>query len=200
MNYSELSGTSVLRDFVELPSQLFEHWLDQEVVLKKHARHYQTGEAIPESLLAKLKAARNFNNGFDTIEYTASALIDQALHKLNDLELTNLDVLEFEKKELEALRMPEGIPLRHRPIHFQHLFSSSSYSSQYYVYLWAEVLDADAFNAFTEKGDCFDPETARKVRDYIYSSGNSIEPGEAFRLFRGRDPLVEPMLKKKGLL
>ena len=145
VTYAELAGTSVLRDFVELPSQLYEHWLSEEIVLKNHARHYLTNEQIPDSLLERLNKARNFNNGFDTVEYTASALIDQALHKLNDVELLNLDILEFESAELKSLDMPKGIIPRHRPIHFQHLFSGSSYSAAYYVYLWAEVLDADGF-------------------------------------------------------
>eukprot|EP00192_Tetraselmis_astigmatica_P006864 CAMPEP_0117675278 /NCGR_PEP_ID=MMETSP0804-20121206/15517_1 /TAXON_ID=1074897 /ORGANISM="Tetraselmis astigmatica, Strain CCMP880" /LENGTH=757 /DNA_ID=CAMNT_0005484265 /DNA_START=186 /DNA_END=2459 /DNA_ORIENTATION=- len=199
-SYFRLAGTNVLRDFVELPSQLMEHWLDQPEVLKKHARHYKTGESVADELLARLQAARNFNQGFATVEYTISALLDQSIHKVPDSELAELDVNAFEQSELARLGMPQGITMRHRPTHFQHLFSTSAYAAAYYVYLWAEVLDADGFEAFMEAGSCFDSATAAKVRKFIYSSGNSLEPGEAYRSFRGRDPTVEPMLKKKGLL
>jgi len=186
VTYKRLAGTSVLKDFVELPSQLYEHWLSESVVLKKYARHYKTNEPIPEILLQKLVSARNFNLGFDTVEYTACALLDQSIHQIPANDLPALDISSFETKELDRLGMPSGIVLRHRPAHFSHLFSGSSYASAYYVYLWAEVLDADGFDAFKEKGDPFDKETANKARKYIYSSGNSIDPKEAFRIFRGR--------------
>jgi len=198
--YLRLAGTNVLRDFVELPSQLMEHWLSQPEVLKKHARHYKTGEPVPDELLDRLKAAENFNQGFGTVEYTISALLDQSLHQLPAAELADLDIVAFEEAELARLGMPQGITMRHRPAHFQHLFSTSAYASAYYVYQWAEVLDADGFEAFLEAGSCFDRAVAQRARQYIYSSGNSLEPGEAYRMFRGRDPTVEPMLKKKGLL
>lgn len=197
VTYDRLSGTSVLRDFVELPSQLFEHWLSQEVVLKAHARHFLTDESIPDELLTRLMKARKFNEGFSTVEYTASALVDTALHKASSKEL---DIARFEQEELQRLGMPEGIIMRHRPAHFQHLFSGGSYAAAYYVYLWAEVLDADGFDAFLETGNCFNKEVAQRLRKYIYSSGNTLDPAEAFRLFRGRDPAIEPMLKKKGLM
>ncbi|GAX80240.1 hypothetical protein CEUSTIGMA_g7678.t1 [Chlamydomonas eustigma] len=197
--YNRLAGTNVLRDFVELPSQLMEHWLDQPEVMKKHARHFETGEVIPDALLSKLKAARSFNQGFGTIEYTASALVDQALHQLPADKVEALDINKFEEQELSRLGMPQGIVMRHRPAHFQHLFSSSSYAAAYYVYLWAEVLDADGFEAFLEAGSCFDPATAARAKEFIYSSGNSLEPGAAFKAFRGQDPIIEPMLKKKGM-
>ena len=196
--YSRLASTNVMTDFVELPSQLMEHWFKQPEVLKKYARHYETGEPAPDMLLQKLQAAKLFNQGFATIEYTACALLDMALHQIEDYE--DFDISEFERKELERLGMPQGIVMRHRPAHFQHLFASSHYAAGYYVYLWAEVLDADAFAAFEESGDIFDPETARKARKYIYSSGNTVAPDELFRLFRGRDPDINFMLKKKGLL
>jgi peptidyl-dipeptidase Dcp len=199
VTYSRLAGTSVLRDFVELPSQLYEHWLGQKEVLRKHAVHYITGQVIPDELLSKMKAAQRFGQGFATIEYTASALVDIALHRTTE-GVSTLDIGQFEREELKRLGMPQGMAMRHRPAHFQHLFSGSSYASAYYVYLWAEVLDADGFDAFLETGDCFDSATAARVRKYIYSSGNSIDPAEAFRLFRGRDPAIEPMLKKKGLM
>ena len=193
VNYQRLAGTNVLRDFVELPSQLYEHWLSTNQVLKKHAKHYQTNESIPDELVLKLTNARKFNLGFSTIEYTASALLDQALHCAtivpldeNDKSELLTDITVFENNELEKLGMPVGMIMRHRPTHFQHLFSGSSYAAGYYVYLWAEVLDADGFNAFVETNDIFNPEVALKLRKYIYSTGNSIDPKEAYRLFRGR--------------
>jgi peptidyl-dipeptidase Dcp len=197
VTYGRLAGTSVLTDFVELPSQLMEHWLEQPEVLKEYALHYETNEPIPDELLNKLKAAKSFNQGFETIEYTSCALLDMALHQLEDYD--GLDISEFEKKELDRLGMPQGIIMRHRPAHFLHLFASSHYASGYYVYLWAEVLDADAFAAFKETGDIFDPEMAKRVKKYIYSSGNTVAPDELFRSFRGRDPDIQFMLEKKGL-
>ena len=198
VHYERLSGTSVLRDFVELPSQLFEHWLSEPEVLKRHARHVETGEPIPDALMARLKAARQFNQGFDTVEYTSSALVDLALHA--QTSMAGLDVAKFEKEQLAKIGMPAQILMRHRLPHFGHLFSSSGYASQYYVYLWAEVLDADGYEAFVEAGNPFDVTTAQRLRKFIYSSGNTMEPTEAYRAFRGRAPTVTPMLKKKGLL
>jgi len=198
VNYERLSGTSVLRDFVELPSQLFEHWLSEPEVLKRHARHVDTGEAIPDALMERLQAARRFNQGFETVEYTASALVDLALH--SQTSMTDLDIAKFETQELAKIGMPKQILMRHRLPHFGHLFSGSSYASQYYVYLWAEVLDADGYEAFVEAGNPFDVTTAQRLRKFIYASGNTMEPTEAYRAFRGRSPTVTPMLKKKGLL
>mmetsp|Transcript_43020 Transcript_43020/g.130976 ORF Transcript_43020/g.130976 Transcript_43020/m.130976 type:complete len:815 (-) Transcript_43020:154-2598(-) len=200
--YSRLSSTSVLRDFVELPSQLLERWFDADApeVLKEHARHYETNEPVPDELLAKLKNARSFNQGFDTIEYTACALLDMAIHSLDDYGDDDFDISAFEERELERLGMPQGIVMRHRPAHFAHLFASQYYASCYYVYLWAEVLDADAFGAFEEApGGIFDPEVASMARRYIYGAGNTEAPDELFRKFRGRDPDVRFMLEKKGL-
>lgn len=198
VHYERLSGTSVLRDFVELPSQLFEHWLSEPEVLKRHARHYQTGEAIPDDLIARIKAARTFNQGFETVSYTSSALVDMALHGKTAMD--DLDLDAFEKDELRRIGMPREIVMRHRLPHFQHLFSGSSYAAGYYVYLWAEVLDADGFEAFVEAGSPFDSTVAKRLRKFIYSSGNSIAPMEAYRAFRGRAPTVEPMLKQRGLI
>ena len=198
VQYERLSGTSVLRDFVELPSQLFEHWLSEPEVLKRHARHIETGEPIPDTLMARLKAARQFNQGFESVEYTASALVDLALHA--QTSTSNLDVAKFEADALQKIGMPKQIQMRHRLPHFGHLFAGASYASQYYVYLWAEVLDADGYDAFVEAGNPFDATTAQRLRKFIYSSGNTLEPTEAYRNFRGRAPLVTPMLKKKGLL
>ncbi|EQC38848.1 hypothetical protein SDRG_03806 [Saprolegnia diclina VS20] len=198
VTYRRLAGTSVLRDFVELPSQLMEHWVKERAVLTKHARHYITNEPIPQSLLDKIKAAATFGQGFGTVESTACALLDQTLHQLDSVD--DLDMLAFEEAELANLEMPTGIAMRHRIPHFVHLFAGSSYAALYYVYHWAEVLDADAFDAFVEAGDIFDAATAKRVREHIYSTGNSVPPMDAYRAFRGRDPVIEPMLKKKGLL
>lgn len=196
--YSRLASTNVLRDFVELPSQLMEHWLKQPQVLKQYAKHYKTGEPVPDELLEKLKRAQSFNQGFATIEFTICALLDMAMHQIDDY--SDFDMIEFEKQELDRLGMPQGIVMRHRPPHFQHLFSTSGYAAGYYVYLYAEVLDADVFAAFEETGDIFDPDTAEKARKFIYSAGNTVAPDELFRRFRGRDPDISFMLKKKGLL
>ena len=198
VTYERVSGTNVLRDFVELPSQIFEHWLEQPEVLKRHARHYETGAPIPDALIARLHESRHFNQGFETVRYAASALVDMAAHARTDS--APVDVVAFERAQWERLGLPAGVGVNHRLTHFQHLFSGSSYAAGYYVYLWAEVLDADGFEAFVEAGNPFDPEVARRLARFIYSSGNSIEPGAAYRAFRGRDPRPEPMLRQRGLL
>jgi peptidyl-dipeptidase Dcp len=198
VGYERLSGTNVLRDFVELPSQLFEHWLSEPEVLKKHARHCTTGEPIPDDLVKRLREARNFNQGYETVRYTASALVDMAVHSHTSSEAP--DITAFEAAELQRIGMPPGVGMNHRLPHFQHLFSGNSYAAGYYVYLWAEVLDADAFDAFVEAGDPFDAEVATRLCRYIYSSGNSLPPANAYLAFRGRPATVEPMLRKRGLL
>ena len=198
VTYERLSGTNVLRDFVELPSQLFEHWLSEPEVLKRHARHCVSGEPIPDALVARLLEARRFNQGYETARYTASALVDMATHARTTTD--DLDVVAFERDALERVGMPAGLGINHRLTHFQHLFSGSGYAAGYYVYLWAEVLDADGFDAFGEAGSPFDPGVASRLKTFIYASGNSLEPSEAYRAFRGRPPTVVPMLKKKGLL
>ncbi|HKO67125.1 MAG TPA: M3 family metallopeptidase [Burkholderiaceae bacterium] len=198
VTYERLSGTRVLRDFVELPSQLFEHWAVEPEVLKKHALHVESGEPIPDELIKRLQRAEHFNQGFATVEYTACALLDMALHSQTPDD--GVDITQFERDELARLGMPREIMLRHRLPHFSHLFSSSSYAAGYYVYMWAEVLDADGFNAFVEKGNPFDPTVAARLFKYVYSSGNTIEPGAAYRAFRGRDPTVEPLLNQRGLI
>jgi peptidyl-dipeptidase Dcp len=199
VTYERVSGTRVLRDFVELPSQLFEHWLDEPSVLKRHARHHATGEPIPDALIARLHAARFFNQGYETVRYAASALVDMAVHSLEAVD-DGLDLVAFERAELERIGLPDAVGVNHRLSHFQHLFSGSSYAAGYYVYLWAEVLEADGFQAFSEAGDPFDAETAARLRRCIYASGNSLDPSEAFRGFRGRNPHIEPMLRQRGLL
>jgi peptidyl-dipeptidase Dcp len=198
VTYERLSGTSVLRDFVELPSQIFEHWLSEPEVLKRHACHSQTGEPIPDALVAKLLEARLFNQGFETVRYTASALVDMAAHALTAAEAP--EVVEFERAELQRIGAPASTGINHRLTHFQHLFAGSGYAAGYYVYLWAEVLDADGFDAFVEAGDPFDAAVAARLRQFIYASGNSLEPSAAYRAFRGRGPVVEPMLKQRGLV
>jgi peptidyl-dipeptidase Dcp len=197
VEHERLAGTQVLRDFVELPSQLYEHWMAEPQVLKKFARHWQTDEPLPDALLAKLQAARQFGQGYETLRYTASAIVDMAVHAL---PAAPADVVAFERDTLAKWKLPAEVGMNHRLTHFQHLFSSAGYAAGYYVYLWAEVLDCDAFDAFVEAGDVFDPAVAARLRECIYAAGNSREPGEAFRAFRGRDPVVEPMLKDRGLL
>lgn len=196
VTYPLISGTSVARDFVELPSQLYEHWLEEPEVLRRFAIHSKTGEPIPEHLLEKLLAARRFSQGFSTVEYTASALVDLEFHLLT--ETKGLDPIRFEKEVLVRIGMPKEITMRHRTPHFQHIFSGG-YSAGYYSYLWSEVLDADAFEAFREKGDIFDKETAKRLRDFIYSAGGRQDPHEAYRAFRGHDPSPLALLKKRGL-
>jgi peptidyl-dipeptidase Dcp len=197
VRYERLSGTSVLRDFVELPSQLFEHWVEEPEVLRRHARHHRSGEPIPDALIERLQRARHFNQGFETVRYCASALVDMAVHARTASE--PVDVVAFERAELERMGLPDGVGINHRLVHFKHLFSGG-YAAGYYVYLWAEVLDADGFEAFVEAGDAFDPAVARRLARFIYASGNSIEPGAAYRAFRGRPALPEPMLRQRGLL
>jgi peptidyl-dipeptidase Dcp len=195
VTYPTVSGTNVERDFVELPSQLYEHWILHPEVLRRYARHYKTGAPLPEALLTKIKAARNFNQGFATVEYLASAIVDLDLHTLEDPG--DLDVDAFEKQALERIGAPEEIGMRHRIPHFQHIVGG--YASAYYSYMWSEVMDADAFRAFEEAGDIFDPALARRLHDHIYSAGGRQDPAEAYRAFRGRLPTPEALLEKRGL-
>ena len=196
VTYPMISGTGVLTDFVELPSQLYEHWLEQPEILREFARHYKTGAPIPDAMIERLIAARTFNQGFTTVEYIASALVDLEFHSLPSAE--NLDVAGFEAKALAKIDMPAEIVMRHRPPHFAHVFSGGGYASAYYSYMWSEVLDADAFQAFRETGDVFDKTTARKLRDNIYAAGSSRDPAEAYRAFRGRLPSPDALLRKRG--
>ncbi len=201
VGYERLSGTRVLRDFVELPSQLFEHWGQEREVLRRHARHWQTDEAIPEALLDKLEAARRFGQGYDTVRYTASAILDLAAHQVAHDSATPVDDIDrFEADTLAARGLPADSGIAHRMPHFQHLFAGDSYAAGYYVYLWAEVLEADAWQAFVEAGDAFDPGVAARLHAEIYSRGDSVEPGAAYRAFRGRDAGVAPMLRARGLI
>jgi peptidyl-dipeptidase Dcp len=196
--YPSLSGTSVFTDFVELPSQLYENWQERPEVLQKFARHYKTGEPLPEDLLKRFLAARKFNQGFATVEYVANALIDFEFHSQPASAAS--DVRAFERKELDRIGMPEEIALRHRPTQFGHIFSGDHYAAGYYSYMWSEVMDADAFGAFEEAGDVFDPAVALRLHDDIYSSGGSRDPEEAYLAFRGRKPEPEALLRRRGLL
>jgi peptidyl-dipeptidase Dcp len=198
VTYPLLAGTAVPSDFVELPSQLYEHWLEVPEVLQEYALHARTGQPMPKALLDRLLATRTFNQGFATIEYTACALVDLDLHSLEDAQA--LDVTAFERKDLEHIAMPAEIVMRHRLPHFQHLFSGGGYAAGYYSYMWSEVLDADAFAAFEETGNAFDPATAKRLRDYVYSAGNRRDPEDAYKAFRGRLPTVDALLKKRGLV
>ncbi|MFN5048536.1 M3 family metallopeptidase [Roseateles sp.] len=198
VEYERLSGTQVLRDFVELPSQIFEHWINEPEVLKQHARHYKTGEPIPDALLAKIKAAELFNQGYETVRYTASALVDLAVHARTEAQ--GPDITAFEAQTMADYGLPAAIGMNHRLAHFQHLFSGSGYAAGYYVYMWAEVLDADGYEAFKEAGSPFDAQVAQRLLTHIYAAGNSCEPRATYRAFRGRDAQVQPMLRGRGLL
>jgi peptidyl-dipeptidase Dcp len=198
VTYPSLSGTSVFTDFVELPSQLYEHWQEQPQVLRQFARHYQTGEPLPDDLLKRFLNARKFNQGFATVEFVASALIDLEFH--TQPASASRDVRAFEKAELEKIGMPAEISLRHRPQHFGHIFSGDHYASGYYSYMWSEVMDADAFGAFEEAGNIFDPAVAKRLHDDIYSSGGSRDPEDAYVAFRGREPEPDALLRRRGLL
>ncbi|MCO6051214.1 M3 family metallopeptidase [Mesorhizobium sp. RP14(2022)] len=197
VTWPSVSGTSVSRDFVELPSQLYEHWLTVPEILERHARHAETGEAMPKSLIEKMEAARNFNQGFATVEFTSSALVDMAYHARAEAPI---DPMAFEKEVLDRIGMPDAIVMRHRTPHFQHVFSGDGYSAGYYSYMWSEVLDADAFAAFTETGDPFDPALADKLKHFIYAAGGSADPEELYTRFRGKMPTAEAMMAKRGLI
>ena len=197
VTYPTLAGTAVSTDFVELPSQLYEHWLLRPEVLRRFALHVKTHEPLPEALLQRVLAARTFNQGFATVEYCASTYVDLDMHLADPNEAR--DPLAFERAVLARINKPTEIPMRHRTPQFSHVFSGEGYAAGYYSYLWSEVLDADAFAAFEEKGDVFDKETALKLREYIYSAGNLRDPKEAYIAFRGRLPSVDALLEKRGL-
>jgi peptidyl-dipeptidase Dcp len=195
VTYPSLSGTAVARDYVEFPSQLLEHWLSTPQVLQRFAVHYQTGKPIPQALVDRIKRAATFNEGFITVEYLAAALVDMKLHLAGDQKI---DPDAFEKAALAELGMPNEIVMRHRTPQFMHIFSSDGYSAGYYSYLWSDVLTADAYGAFAEAGGPYDHKVAERLRKYIFSVGNTIDPAEAYRSFRGRDPRVEALMKKRG--
>jgi len=196
VTYPWLSGTAVLRDFVELPSQLYEHWLDAPEILARFARHHQTGEPAPKSLVDAALAARRYGQGFATTEFLASAFFDMTAHGLPAGGA--FDAAEIERAEQTRLEMPVAIAPRHAAAHFQHVFAGDGYSSGYYSYLWSEALDADAFEAFEATGDVFNPALADKLKTYIYASGNRRAPEEAYAAFRGRAPEPDALLRKRG--
>ncbi len=198
VTYPRIAGTSVARDFVELPSQLFEHWLMEPSLLGKFAHHAQTGEAIPASLLDKLRRAQTFAKGGETVQYLASAIVDLELHR-SEIG-ADFDSAAFEHATLARIGMPDGLVMRHRTPHFGHVFSGDGYSSGYYSYMWSEVMDADAFGAFEEAGDAFHPETAAALAEHIYMAGGRQNPEEAYIAFRGRGPEPDALLRRRGLL
>ncbi|MEM8580632.1 MAG: M3 family metallopeptidase, partial [Pseudomonadota bacterium] len=195
VTYPSISGTSVARDFVELPSQLYEHWLEVPEVLSKYAVHSETGDPMPAALLERMLGAATYDMGFQTVEYVASALVDLAFHE----GAAPVDPMAEQEKILSDLEMPHAIRMRHATPHFAHVFAGDGYSSGYYSYMWSEVMDADAFSAFEEAGDPFDPAVAEKLETHILSAGGSVEAETLYKNFRGRLPGVEALLRGRGL-
>lgn len=196
VTYDCISGTAVASDFVELPSQLYEHWLEVPEVLAQHARHHATGTPMPRAMLDRLLAARSFDQGFATVEYVASALVDLAFHE----GTPPADPVAREAEVLAEIGMPRAIRMRHATPHFAHVFAGDGYSSGYYSYMWSEVMDADAFEAFEETGNPFDPEVAARLEQHILSAGGSQEAEALYTAFRGRMPGVEALLRGRGLV
>jgi peptidyl-dipeptidase Dcp len=195
VNYPSLSGTSVARDFVEFPSQLLEHWLPTPEVLNRFALHYQTGKPIPPELVARITKASTFNQGFATVEYLSSALVDMKLHLAGDRQI---DADAFERDTLKVLGMPEEIVMRHRTPQFGHVFAGDGYSAGYYSYLWSDTLTADAYEAFTEGKGAYDRDVAERLRKNVFSVGNTLDPADAYRSFRGKDAGIDALMRKRG--
>lgn len=195
VTYPTLAGTNVSRDWVEFPAQLYEHFIAQPQMLKKFARHYQTGAPMPDVLIKRIKDAGTFNQGFATVEYTASALVDMAYHQMEDADVA--DIREFENKILNDLGKPEEIIMRHRSTHFGHIFAGG-YDSAYYAYMWSEILDSDGFDAFLEANNIFDKETAEKLYKFIFSTGDTLNYVDAYKQFRGRTPTTDALLRNRG--
>ncbi len=195
VTHPSLAGTRVARDYVELPSQLLEHWLSTPEVLGRFAIHCKTGKPIPADLVAKIRRAETFNAGFRTVEFLASAIVDMKLHLAGDAPV---DPERFERQTLETLGMPAEIVMRHRIPHFLHLFADDGYSAGYYSYLWADTLTADAWEAFTETGGPWDAAVAERLRRHIFSAGNTVDPEEGYRAFRGRDATIDALMRKRG--
>ena len=195
VRYPSLSGTNVDRDYVEFPSQLLESWLPTREVLERFARHCRTGEPMPEALVKKIEAASKFNKGFENVEYLSSALVDMRLHMQPEKAG---DIAAFEREALASIGMPRQICMRHRLPHFGHLFSGDSYSAGYYSYLWADTLSADAFEAFTEAGGAYDKKVASRLLEHVFAAGNTRDPEEGYRAFRGRDAGIEALMRKRG--
>jgi peptidyl-dipeptidase Dcp len=195
VTYPSLAGTAVARDYVEFPSQLMEHWLSTPEVLQRFAVHYQTGKPIPQALVDKINRSATFNQGFATVEYLSAALVDMKLHLAGDRKI---DPDAFERETLAELGMPKEIVMRHRTPQFLHIFAGDSYSAGYYSYLWSDVLTADAFGAFVEGKGPYDKAVAERLRKYVFSVGNTVDPADAYRAFRGRDPKIDALMKKRG--
>ncbi len=198
VTYPSLAGTSVTRDFVEFPSQLLEHWLSTPEVLDRFALHVETGKPMPRELVEKIERAGTFNQGFATVEFLASALIDMKLHLAAAGGGVAIDPDKFERETLSALGMPKEIVMRHRTPHFSHIFSSDGYSAGYYSYLWADTLTADAWEAFVEAGGAYDKGVAKKLHAHVFSVGNTVDPDEAYRAFRGKDAGIEALMRDRG--
>jgi peptidyl-dipeptidase Dcp len=197
VTYPTLAGTSVKRDFVEFPSQVNERWLTTDQVLNQFALHYKTGQPIPRELVEKIKRAKTFNQGFETVEYLASAIYDMRLHMTTDPH-AKIDAGEFETRTMAEIGCPKEIVMRHRPTAFGHIFSGDGYSAGYYAYIWADVMSADAAEAFVEAGSFYDAPTCKRLRETIMSVGNSVAPEVAFRNFRGRDPDTNALMRDRG--
>ena len=196
VRYPSLSGTGVAPDYVEFPSQLLEHWLSTREVLDRFALHVQTGRSIPEELVERIECASHFNQGFDTVEYLATALVDMQIHLAND---EHIDPKGFEREALRALKMPPEIVMRHRIPHLSHAFASDAYSAGYYSYLWADTLTADAFEAFNEATGAYDKRIAERLKRHVFQVGNTVDPACGYRAFRGRDPETDALMRKRGL-
>jgi peptidyl-dipeptidase Dcp len=194
--YETISGTAVSRDFVELPSQIMENWAGEPEVMKTYAFHYQTGEVIPQNLIDKMKNSRHFNQGFTTVEYLSAAYLDMDWHILKTAELQN--AISFENASMQRIGLIPEIVVRYRTPYFSHIFAGG-YSAGYYAYIWAEILDADAFEAFTQKG-IFDPATALAFRKNILEKGGTEDPMKLYIQFRGQEPDINALLKRRGLI
>jgi peptidyl-dipeptidase Dcp len=195
VTYPSFACTRVSRDYVEFPSQILEFWLKTPEVLNRFALHYKTGQPIPKELVAKIDKAATFNQGFATTEYLASALVDMKLHLAGG---ATIDPDKFEKDTLAALGLPKELVMRHRTPQFTHVFSTDAYSAGYYSYLWSDTLSADAFEAFLEASGPFDKGVARKLRDNVFDVGNTVDPADGYRAFRGRDAGIEALMRKRG--
>ncbi len=195
VTYPSLSGTSVATDYVEFPSQILERWISTPEVLQKFAVHYQTGKPIPQNLVERIERASAFNQGFATVEYLSSALVDMKMHLAGSQKI---DPDAFERKTLTELGMPAELVMRHRAPQFGHVFSSDGYSAGYYSYIWSDVISADAYDAFVEAGSPYDKAVAERLRKNVFSVGNTIDPADAYRAFRGRDPKIEALMRKRG--
>ena len=197
MSYPTLAGTNVKRDFVEFPSQVNEYWFDTPEVLNRYAVHYKTGKAIPKELVDKVLAAKNFNQGFATVEYLASALYDMKIHLAATTDKA-INSGDFEKKAMAEIGCPREIVMRHRPTQFGHIFADDGYSAGYYVYIWADAMTADVYEGFMEKGGLYNHDACKLLEESIMRVGNSIPPDEAFRRFRGRDVDTNALMRDRG--